>query len=62
MPPGKQLDIRSDADVLEAFRATGHGWQTRINKVLRDWIKEKEPEKSRRAHKSGLSVKVVIRS
>ncbi len=31
--------IRLDADVLEAFKATGHGWQTRINTVLRTWLK-----------------------
>ncbi|MHC1729093.1 MAG: BrnA antitoxin family protein [Syntrophobacteraceae bacterium] len=43
------VNIRLDADVLEAFRATGPGWQTRINKVLRDWVKEKGPMKSRRA-------------
>jgi uncharacterized protein (DUF4415 family) len=25
--------------VLEAFKATGPGWQTRINEVLKDWVK-----------------------
>ncbi len=28
------LNMRIDADVLEAFKATGPGWQTRINAVL----------------------------
>jgi uncharacterized protein (DUF4415 family) len=42
------VNIRLDADILEALRATGPGWQTRINKVLRDWLKEKEPKKSQR--------------
>lgn len=37
--------IRLDADILEAFKATGHGWQTRINSVLRTWLKS---SKSRR--------------
>jgi uncharacterized protein (DUF4415 family) len=32
--------IRLDADVLEAFKSTGRGWQTRINSVLRQWMKE----------------------
>ena len=32
--------IRLDADVLEAFKSTGHGWQRRINDVLREWLKE----------------------
>ncbi len=43
------VNIRLDADVLESFKATGPGWQTRINKVLRDWVEDKEPNKSRRA-------------
>lgn len=28
--------LRLDADVLEAYRHTGSGWQTRINAVLRE--------------------------
>ena len=27
--------IRLDPDVIEAFKATGAGWQTRINEALR---------------------------
>jgi len=30
--------IRLDADVLEAFREKGEGWQTRLNAALRDWL------------------------
>ena len=33
------LNMRVDADVLDAFKATGPGWQTRINALLRDAIK-----------------------
>jgi uncharacterized protein (DUF4415 family) len=29
------VKIRLDADVLQALRATGDGWQTRINDTLR---------------------------
>jgi uncharacterized protein (DUF4415 family) len=32
--------IRLDAEVLEAFRATGRGWQTRMNNALKEWLKE----------------------
>ena len=32
------LNMRIDADVLEAFKATGQGWQTRINAALRDAV------------------------
>jgi uncharacterized protein (DUF4415 family) len=31
--------IRLDREVLEAFRGTGPGWQTRINEVLLEWVK-----------------------
>lgn len=33
--PKEALNIRLDADVLEHFRKTGPGWQTRINAALR---------------------------
>lgn len=33
------LTVRYDADVIDAFRATGKGWQTRMNEALRDWLK-----------------------
>ena len=33
------LTVRYDADVVEAFKATGKGWQTRMNDALRDWLK-----------------------
>ncbi len=32
------LNMRVDADVLDAFKATGPGWQTRINAALRDAV------------------------
>lgn len=35
--------LRIDNEVLETFRATGRGWQTRINNALRDWLKEHRP-------------------
>lgn len=31
--------IRFDADVLAALKASGKGWQTRVNDAIRDWIK-----------------------
>ena len=30
------ISLRLDPDVLEYFRATGRGWQTRINSILRE--------------------------
>ena len=32
--------IRLDADLLNAFKATGKGWQTRVNSALRQYIDE----------------------
>jgi uncharacterized protein (DUF4415 family) len=31
--------IRLDVEVVDAFKATGKGWQTRINDALKDWLK-----------------------
>lgn len=41
-PPGSTKEsttIRIDHDVLDAFRAGGPGWQSRMNAALRDWLK-----------------------
>lgn len=32
------VTIRYSPDVLEAFRASGPGWQARMNDALRDWL------------------------
>jgi uncharacterized protein (DUF4415 family) len=37
------LTVRYDADVVEAFKATGKGWQTRMNAALKDWLKTHSP-------------------
>lgn len=34
----EQIALRVDHDVLSAFRATGAGWQTRMNNALKDWL------------------------
>jgi uncharacterized protein (DUF4415 family) len=37
--PKKQATaIRFDEDVLSALKATGKGWQTRVNDVMREWV------------------------
>ena len=38
--PKEHLNIRLDVDIVEAFRSTGRGWQTRINDALRDWLSQ----------------------
>lgn len=37
--PKKTTSIRFDPDVLEALKATGKGWQTRVNDAMREWVK-----------------------
>ena len=37
--PKEHVNIRLDADILEAFKDSGAGWQTRINTALRAWLK-----------------------
>jgi uncharacterized protein (DUF4415 family) len=42
-PAGSEKEsttIRFDRDVLAGFRAGGPGWQTRMNAVLREWLKK----------------------
>ena len=31
------VKVRYDQDVIDAFRAGGEGWQTRMNSALREW-------------------------
>ena len=35
----KSTKIRFDANMLEAIKATGPGWQTRVNGVAREWLR-----------------------
>lgn len=37
----EQVAIRFDREVLEAFRAAGPGWQTRMNEALKDWLRSR---------------------
>jgi uncharacterized protein (DUF4415 family) len=34
-----QIALRVDNDTLAAFRATGQGWQSRMNTALGEWVK-----------------------
>lgn len=37
--PKEHVNIRLDPDILDAFKSTGSGWQTRLNAALRDWLR-----------------------
>jgi uncharacterized protein (DUF4415 family) len=44
-PAKESVTIRYTPAVLEAFRASGAGWQTRMDAALLDWLKNNSPEK-----------------
>lgn len=41
--PKVLLSVRYDADIVDKFKATGDGWQSRMNDALRDWLKDHQP-------------------
>jgi uncharacterized protein (DUF4415 family) len=41
-PAKKHINIRIDADVLDWFKATGRGYQTRITQVLRAYVESRK--------------------
>ena len=36
----ERISIRLSPEVLAAFKSTGKGWQTRIDSVLKEWLKD----------------------
>ena len=36
-----QVTFRLDPGVIDGFRATGPGWESRINEVLRAWLAQR---------------------
>lgn len=42
-PTKQRITIRLSPDVVERFRATGDGWQTRVDAALQDWLAHHEP-------------------
>ena len=41
--PKERITIRLSPDVVDRFRATGDGWQTRVDAALKDWLKSHTP-------------------
>ena len=41
-PIKERISIRLDADVLEQYRGSGRGWQSRVNEVLRQSLLKNE--------------------
>ena len=38
-----QIALRVDNATLAAFKATGKGWQSRMNTALEEWVKQHSP-------------------
>jgi uncharacterized protein (DUF4415 family) len=36
--PKRMVTLRLDADLLERLRASGSGWQSRVNDAVRAWM------------------------
>lgn len=39
----ERITIRLSQDVVDRFRASGDGWQTRVDAALKDWLKTHSP-------------------
>ncbi len=42
-PPKVSINIRLSPEVLEAFKSTGDGWQTKVDGALKEWLKDHSP-------------------
>ena len=42
-PVKERITIRLSPDVVKRFRATGQGWQTRVDAALQEWLKSHTP-------------------
>lgn len=38
-----RITIRCSPEVVNAFKATGSGWQTRMDAAMKDWLKNHSP-------------------
>lgn len=39
-PTKERITIRLSPEVVRRFRATGDGWQTRVDAALQDWLRK----------------------
>ena len=39
-PTKERVTIRLSRSVVDTFRSTGEGWQTRVDAALQDWLKK----------------------
>lgn len=41
----ERITIRLSPEVVESFRATGRGWQTRVDAALKEWLAKHPPRR-----------------
>jgi uncharacterized protein (DUF4415 family) len=44
-PTKERITIRLSPEVVQEFRETGDGWQTRMDAALKDWLQSHDPAK-----------------
>jgi hypothetical protein len=49
-PVKEQVAIRLDQEVVSALRASGSGWQTRVNAALKEWLATQPVKRKSRGH------------
>ncbi|MFW2356062.1 BrnA antitoxin family protein [Hydrogenophaga sp.] len=42
-PTKERITIRLSPEVVQEFRDTGDGWQTRVDSALKDWLRSHDP-------------------
>ena len=42
-PTKERITIRLSQEVVQRFRDTGDGWQTRVDAALKEWLKSHKP-------------------
>ena len=47
-PTKERVTIRLSPEVVSAFRATGKGWQSRLDAALNDWLTEHSADEAGR--------------
>lgn len=45
-PTKERITIRLSPEVVQRFRASGDGWQTRVDAALKDWLKSHKSVKA----------------
>jgi uncharacterized protein (DUF4415 family) len=43
LPTKERITIRLSPEVVQSFRNTGTGWQTRVDAALKDWLRSHQP-------------------